>query len=540
MKLKTLLLFLLSGIAFGAFAQQTPQAFKYQAVARDTAGKELRNRTINFRVSVLKGSTVGTSVYTETHTITTNNFGVANITVGDGSVVSGTFATVDWGSAAHFLKIEMDVNAGTNYQVMGASQLLSVPYALYSGKSGSGGSSQLLKQGNGIILRNDSIINVLPDRTVTLTQGTGINISGIYPNFTIANSQPDKTLSLTGSNGVTITGTYPNLNIAGAGSTGPDSGWYYKNKQISFTNGNVGIGTKTPTRPLQFRNLPLSDTRQTILDLRVGPGSSSGGTNAYTGIYSMITGDGANGFNTAIYGFTTSATPGTGTYYINQGVQGYADSSTQVNRGLSGGAFGTNSIQNQGIFGRSYDSNTGDNVGMYSIAANAAGINYGAYCAADGSTGSNYGIYASGTSYAGYFNGDVNVTGNVYQASDANLKENIDTISNALGLITRLQPLSYNFVQNSKMGLPESIQYGFLAQDVKKVIPTIVKTQTALTVSDSANVDFTKMNTTSYESINYIQMIPLLTKSIIELNAIIEAQNKRILELEKSAGIRRE
>lgn len=540
MKLKALLFTIFAaGLTFAAKAQQTPQAFKYQAVARDTAGKELRNRTINFRVSVLKGSTVGVSVYTETHTITTNNFGVANITVGDGSVVSGTFSGIDWGSAAHFLKIEMDVNAGTNYQVMGASQLLSVPYALYAGKSGSGSTSQLLKQGNGIILRNDSIINILPDRTVGLTGGTGISISGTYPNFTITNSQPDRTLSLTGASGVSVTGTYPNFTISG-GTTGPDSGWKYKNKEISFTNGNVGIGVASPKRPLQIRNFSLTDTRTTIFDMRVGPGSNTSGNGSYSALLSSITGNNANGFNTAILGINTSSSWVQGTYYINQGVQGTADSSSQVNRGLAGTAYGNNSIMNQGIFGASTGTNSGDNVGIYAVANNASGTNYGGYFTADGSTGSNYGLYASGTSYAGYFNGDVNVTGNVYQASDANFKENIDTISNALGLITRLQPLSYNFRQDNKMRMPANTQYGFLAQDVKKVIPAVVKEQRALVPADNANPEFATMDSTTYQSINYIQLIPILTKSIIELNAIIEQQNKRIMELEKASGIRRE
>lgn len=126
-----ILLFILSVLTIVAKAQ-SPQAINYQAVARDNSGNPLTNKNIGVRVGILSGSSTGTSVYSETHSVTTNQFGLFNIEIGRGVVQSGIFAQINWGSNTHFAKIDIDQNGGTNYQFVGTSQMLSVPYALFS------------------------------------------------------------------------------------------------------------------------------------------------------------------------------------------------------------------------------------------------------------------------------------------------------------------------------------------------------------------------------------------------------------------------
>ncbi|MCH8318195.1 MAG: hypothetical protein IIA88_06825, partial [Bacteroidetes bacterium] len=115
---------------------QTPQSFNYQAIARDISGNILANQNVSFKIIILKTSTTGTVVYSETHSIITNQFGLVNIQIGNGTVVSGDLSTIDWGTDIYFVRIEMDVAGGVNYQLMGTSQLLSVPYALYAQSAG--------------------------------------------------------------------------------------------------------------------------------------------------------------------------------------------------------------------------------------------------------------------------------------------------------------------------------------------------------------------------------------------------------------------
>lgn len=111
---------------------QAPEQMKYQAVTRDNTGNVLSNQLVSFRISILQGSSTGTSLYSETHSITTNEFGLANLNIGNGTIESGNFSAIDWSSDLYFLQVEMDDTGGATYQLMGTSQLLSVPYALHA------------------------------------------------------------------------------------------------------------------------------------------------------------------------------------------------------------------------------------------------------------------------------------------------------------------------------------------------------------------------------------------------------------------------
>jgi len=106
-------------------------------VARDVNGDLLMNQNVSFLISILQGSASGPAVYSETHSVLTNGLGLVNLEIGNGTVVTGNFSAIVWGSNSHYIKVEMDPAGGTLYQPMGTSQLLSVPYALYSESSGS-------------------------------------------------------------------------------------------------------------------------------------------------------------------------------------------------------------------------------------------------------------------------------------------------------------------------------------------------------------------------------------------------------------------
>jgi hypothetical protein len=71
-------------------------------------------------------------VYTELHIKTTNAFGLVDLEIGRGTAPTGSFSAINWGTNMYFLKVDMDPAGGATYQLMGTSQLLSVPYALYA------------------------------------------------------------------------------------------------------------------------------------------------------------------------------------------------------------------------------------------------------------------------------------------------------------------------------------------------------------------------------------------------------------------------
>ncbi len=122
-------------IVFGLFFSvglyaQPPEKMSYQAIIRSGSGNLLANTAIGMRISILQTTAAGTAVYVETQTPTTTASGLVSLEIGSGTVVSGTFAGISWGTDVYFLKTETDLAGGTNYTISGTSQFISVPYAL--------------------------------------------------------------------------------------------------------------------------------------------------------------------------------------------------------------------------------------------------------------------------------------------------------------------------------------------------------------------------------------------------------------------------
>ena len=113
---------------------QAPEKMSYQAVIRDAGDNLATNQGIGMRISILQGSASGTAVYVESQTATTNSNGLVSIEIGTGTVESGDFTTIDWTAGPYFIKTETDPTTagGTDYTIIGTSQLLSVPYALHA------------------------------------------------------------------------------------------------------------------------------------------------------------------------------------------------------------------------------------------------------------------------------------------------------------------------------------------------------------------------------------------------------------------------
>jgi hypothetical protein len=135
MKKLILSLVAIATIALSSFGQ-APEGFKYQAVVRDAGNTILTNQAVGMQLTIQQGSIGGTAVYTETFAPTTNGYGLVNLEIGSGTTTDD-FATIDWANGPFFMETAIDVNGGTSYVVMGTSQLMSVPYALYAKTSGS-------------------------------------------------------------------------------------------------------------------------------------------------------------------------------------------------------------------------------------------------------------------------------------------------------------------------------------------------------------------------------------------------------------------
>jgi hypothetical protein len=296
--LLSIALLLSAGIAARA---QAPQLLNYQGVARNSTGTPLASVTIGLRLTIHDATAGGTVLYQETQTPPTNGFGLYNANIGAGTVVSGTFSSINWGSGPKYLQVEIDPAGGSSYTNAGTAQLLSAPYSIYSNTAGS------------------------------VTGGlTGSGTTNYLSKFTSSSA-------------------LGNSNVFDNGTT-------------------VGIDTSTPTSmaKLQVNGVGVYGSPPYWQAGIVANGAPTAGS--ASGIY------GESGWR-GVYG----RNPGT--------------------------AIGTQAI---GVHGRCEGSSY-------------TGGGYGVLAEAVGTGPTNYGIYATGsgaaTNYAGYFNGNVHITGSISKGS---------------------------------------------------------------------------------------------------------------------------
>ncbi|MNS25490.1 Collagen triple helix repeat protein [compost metagenome] len=493
-------------IAFAAIqvgTAQAPQKFNYQGVARNNTGAALANQSLGLRISILDGSSSGTVVYSETQSATTNTYGLYNISVGNGTPVTGTMAAVNWGTGDKYMKVEIDPAGGTSYTNLGATQLLSVPFALHAANGGvAGPAGPQGPQGPvGATGAQGPAGPVGPAGASGATGATGAQgIAGPQGPAGSANiSGTTNTLvKFTGA----ATGGNSQLTDDGT-SVGVNTGSLSPNIKFQVTAGAIGNAmratlTGTPATSIATAGsvygesttgigvIGVSGTQNGVYGLSTGTlgGTVGVATGTGNGIWGVATGAGVAGFfdggvsgrgivvSTGASGFGTS-TP-SGRLHVMQpatpvpaidtfaAITGYSYTAQGC---LKGGVFGTYNGSNYGagVQGTGYngvnnqDANTifglgNQDLGVYG-SANTAGVEgtsaggigvvgynknssfaattgggntYGVYGYANtigGATAptTRYGVYgyATGatTNYAGYFSGNVQITGSIAKGS---------------------------------------------------------------------------------------------------------------------------
>jgi len=316
----------------------------------------------------------------------------------------------------------------------------------------------------------------------------------------------------------------------------------------------VGIGTIAPSANLHVA--PNSN----IAALRVDQGTLGNGifcyvntTSASRTVFSAgsnvtgltILGDGNVGIGT-VNPVVTFQVQGSGAYTGHfQNLAESVDNFCLVGRftntagygmGIEGAGGGTGIYGHANMSGGVYD-----RMGVDAYAANGT-ANFGVYSEAQYGTTS-YGIFgkASGatTNWAGYFQGNVYSTG-TYQGSDRKLKNNVAPIEDALRMIDKLKPAAYTFKTDeySSLQLPEGLQYGLVADELKEVMPGLVKK--AIQPAEYENRETRKGKVISeaveFDAVNYTALIPLLIAAVKEQQALIASQQQQIGNLTKETA----
>ena len=229
-------------------------------------------------------------------------------------------------------------------------------------------------------------------------------------------------------------------------------------------------------------------------------------------------------------------------YAISQGSSSYGVFAAGGYSGIQGagnnfGVLGTGSIR--GVYGIG-------NIGVYGESSALAGD--GVHGLGTGSSGfggyfkskSAYGLLAyseNSDTYAAYFGGNVYASG-VFTSSDKNLKKNITEFSDAVSIIKKLKPKTYEFKTDGKMAemhLPKGRHYGLIAQDLESILPDLVKETVQYSQHQGDTSSRSENNTSAtgqtFKAVNYTELIPILIKGMQEQDEEIETLKATVAEL---------
>lgn len=372
-------------------------------------------------------------------------------------------------------------------------------------------------------------------------------------------------------------------------------------------NSNASAASKLGTT----NAVPLSLYTGNVTRLFINP-TGNVGIGTTNPIYKLHVDAGAG--NAAVYGKTTGnfAVYGAGGKYgvYGAGQYGVAGSGSLYGLWSFGGSYGLYATSTNGSGGYvSSSTGTGLNAfsfnGTYGIYADAAKVGaYGVY-AFGGRTGvygvgtgygtqgysndgygihgesfSGYGVYGnSPRGFGGFFRSTRNYGlvarsdsayyaavfyGRVYSSvqyvtSDQTLKQNIEDFPDALAVINKLQPKQYQFKTDAKyspLRLPSGQHYGFMAQDLEKVLPDLVleskldvpvdeKTSEPLQRLGADGKDpnshknappSLKTENFTIKAVNYQELIPILVKAMQEQQVLIEELKSKVSRLEALTG----
>lgn len=272
--LRCIVCLLVFACGISSSAQLVPSGISYQGVLRGPDGLELQDESITVEFAIRQGAADGTIVYEENHPlVATNQFGLFQAVIGSG-IYTGIGAypnltSIPWESGPYFMEVRATIPGEGDPQLIGVSQLLTVPYALYAEQA-----TSVLNESDG-----DPFNEVITGVSVTSSQliiEEGDSSFGIDLALLQGEGDSDVTneliTSVSASSPTEIEIAEGNNIISGDLSSIAFNTWSRNGSNVHNNNDRIGIGTSQPNssfdlngsfaaavRVINAQSTPLSD-----------------------------------------------------------------------------------------------------------------------------------------------------------------------------------------------------------------------------------------------------------------------------------------
>ncbi|MEQ8910305.1 MAG: tail fiber domain-containing protein [Vicingaceae bacterium] len=506
-------------LATSSVLAQAPNGFNYQAAIRNADGSVKNQENVKMEFSILQGSTSGTVLYRESQTLTTNDYGLVDHVIGEGTVISGNFSSINWSSGSKFLKVELE--EGTSLTTISNSKLQSVPFAMFAAQApSSGGSGQWSANGANISNNNSGNVGIGTNSPTEMLHMRNQNGNTV---LRIENPTPvfESRIELVKNNLGTATLGYVQGDAHIRMQTDGNDIIFQPNQSEAMRmkpNGNIGIGSVNPSspltvygsdKPIKFGETTNSSTHAFLTAnsnyfgfqnsngdnvLSVRQSSGNVGIGITNPSYPLTIRNASDGIDVAV----NSSSAGDfvfiarSNFGVLTGLAVKANGNVGVNTTVPSTAFHVRhpSSSSQGLS----ISNAQDNDRWHLHCAGSNTLN----------------LY-----YNNSFRGSFSSTSGAYSsASDERLKENIKPLENVLDKVLKLKVNRYNFKEDKS----QESQIGLLAQESDLLFPEFIQKP------EDSEQDVYR--------VNYAGFSMLAIKAIQEQEIKIEALEDRIAKLE--------
>ncbi len=471
-------------------ASVAQNGFNYKFLIADN-GSPLANTNVDVKFQIYQGATL---VWEEEHTgVMTDTHGIASVFLGEGIQTGGSltsFEDIDW-SLDHTLNVFFDTGSGY-IQLVSNEPFKYVPSAKFAKKSGEVDYENVNNAPEIFYLLNttDVALNVNDDMYHLGKMALGINNftepARLYIYNNISGTQHNLFLNMDASDASNKTGITNNISGTGGG--------IIRGLTNYITAG--GSGAHIGVRNHLSDN--GDDTRVGVHNLMAGSGNGF-----ITGVYSEITNTG-NGYQYGAYNRMT----GTGNGLHVGTVNSVLGSGSGDKYGTYNALYNSGSGNQYGVYNEMSNTGTATQYGSYTtyMYSTGSGDKYGYYVEIDNTLdGQHYGVYADVTkpgSYAGYFLGDVYVSGKLksVDAGDADLKAYLFGESDDSGnIIANASTDGFSITYVSTGVYEVNFNNAFTSADSYHVIVTILGNTPGFVTVQKSNDKFTVtiLNTSS-------------------------------------------